>query len=120
MEPDKEKVKNISSVLEETGITFSKDHPDHIDDEDVTPPFMEYEINRTEILADGISYDHYLTVTVRYYSDTKELYKDPPNGSASHTDLEAALHRLADRWNTEPTEYLPEIDMYMTEYTLEV
>lgn len=105
----------FKQILTDAGMNFNSVHPDHFEegkDENLSPPFLEYDYQQNGVNADGASLDLWADVTIRLFADQK--------GNTAEPELDAALSENDIRFNKSLPEYSPDDGLYQTTYTMEV
>lgn len=104
----------VRSLISSVGFYFDPEHPDFIESskkEQLTPPFLEYELKDVNYFADGIIYFKRKKLTIRLYTDVYD--KD------AESTLEAALQAAGIGFSKEKEYYSP-IGLWESDYQTEV
>lgn len=104
----------VKSMIEEMGVAFDADHPDHITLSklnSLAPPFLEYVLLDHPINADGVRYIELFDLTIRIYSDTEV--------AECEDSVKSVLESHDLRWSRS-YEYIEEISMWCIRYTMTV
>jgi hypothetical protein len=104
----------VRNLISSTGFYFDPEHPDFIESskkEQLTPPFLEYELEDVNFFADGIIYFKRKKLTIRLYTDVYD--KD------AESTLEAALQEAGIGFSKEK-QYFNSIGLWESGYQTEV
>lgn len=104
----------VRSLISSVGFYFDPEHPDFIESskkEQLTPPFLEYELEDVNFFADGIIYFKRKKLTIRLYTDVYD--KD------AESTLETALQAAGIGFLKEKQYYNP-IGLWESGYQMEV
>lgn len=104
----------VRNLISSTGFYFDPEHPDFIESskkEQLTPPFLEYELEDVNFYADGIIYFQRKRLTIRLYTDVYD--KD------AEATLEAALSDAKIAFSKDKN-YFNQIGLWESGYQMEV
>lgn len=104
----------VRSLISSVGFYFDPEHPDFIESskkEQLTPPFLEYELEDVNFFADGIIYFKRKKLTIRLYTDVYD--RD------AESTLEAALQEAGIGFS-KGKEYFNSIGLWESGYQMEV
>lgn len=104
----------IEEMIRSLGIYYDPDHPDFIETkkkERLQPPFLEWYTDEEQFFADGELYYSWPQLVIRVYTDAADNETDP--------EVEETLreNKLAYK---KAVEYIPEMSIRQTTYTMEV
>lgn len=107
----------LIELMKTVGIYFDEDHPDHItveklEDGELTPPFMEFDVFEDGIRADGITYLRYTRVNVRKYDDSDD--------GTTHAMFREAMDAACVSYQMTNHEYDDVLGLWVTKYTFTV
>lgn len=104
----------VKEMCRRMNVLFDQDHPDHISEETLLsnpPPFMQYTLTETPVIADGVMYIDIKRLVITLFSDTEE--------SSAEGSIERVLREEELRWR-KSREFIEEYLMWNIIYTLEV
>lgn len=112
--PESTEKKLIRNMVDAIGIYYDPDHPDFIESakkEDLGPPFMEWYTEEKQFFADGEIWYTWPELVIRIYTDAADSETD---------DACEKIFRMHDMKFKKKVEYLPELSIRETTYTMEV
>ena len=104
----------VRNLISSTGFYFDPEHPDFIESskkEQLTPPFLEYELEDINYFADGIIYFKRKKLTIRLYTDVYD--------KEAESTLEAALQSAGIGFSKDRN-YFNQIGLWESGYQMEV
>jgi len=108
-------IEEIRSVFDVVGYYYDPDHPAYVSRNkvDALPvPFVEFELQKKSFGADNVVYYAWDQLVVR-------LYTDDGSRAAGESTVETALTAAGLFWKRE-YDFLPELLLWQTVYTMEV
>lgn len=107
----------LNELMKTVGLPFDEDHPDHItveklEDGELTPPFMEFDVFEDSIRADGMTYLRYTRVNVRKYDDSDD--------GTTHAMFRDAMDAACITYQMTNHEYDDVLGLWVTKYTFTV
>ena len=109
-------MEEITPIFDVIGYTYDHEHPEYVEDaklSELALPFVELELEDLTFSADDLIYHTWQQLTVRLYTDT-----------ALRSEAELKVHRalIAAGFAAKKAKpaFLPELQLWETDFTMEV
>lgn len=105
-------IEALKTIMDETGLYYDPDHPDYVESKKksgLTPPFLEFEIEKAGEAADDAEWTSWSRIYVRVYTDV---------GDKAEQTVEDVLaaHSM---FYSKDRAYIPEMGIWEAVYTME-